>query len=334
MKTVSVLVTFYNQEEYIERALTSIIEQKVNFDYEIIIGDDGSSDHSPEHYQKWIERYPDKIRLITNSREGECIPSFRASWNRIGLLKEAGGKYFIFLDGDDYFSDASKLQKQVDILENRANSDCVACGHNIEMLYKDGSRSLATDSSLQEGKLTAKEYWKRYYIHTDTLLIRSSVINQLPLKLLENNFNDNLITFSVIQFGDIYYLPEPMAVYLQTEHGIWTYGDRANNLIRNIMGFDLCIQINRQMYHESVIRFAQNWNELIKIRKQIDAEKLGGLLETARDKNMDNTISWITYNQLSIYGKISLITGCLWKDVRVALHILHEKINRRKELER
>jgi hypothetical protein len=100
------------------------------------------------------------------------------------------------------------------------------------------------------------------------------------------------------------------------------------------MGFDLCIQINRKMYHESVIRFAQNWNELIKIRKQIDAEKLGGLLETARDKNMDNTISWITYNQLSIWGKISLITGCLWKDVRVALHILHEKINRRKELER
>ena len=302
---VSVLITFYNQEEYVDKALKSVLEQKTEFNIEILIGDDGSSDNTISVINKWIERYPGKIKVYVMERTGEkYISGFRASRNRLNILRYVSGKYFIFLDGDDYFTDSGKLQRQVEILENKNNQDCIACGHDIEMLFPDGSKKLMRNAGLSEGKVGASQYWRKYYFHTDTLLVRSEVISKIDTKLLENNFNDNLITYAIIQHGKIYYLPESMAVYLQTGDGVWTSGKKILNLIRNMYIYDLANQINTKLKKETTKRLAESWFELIVNRKSIHSYDLQQLLAEAEEKNMKCSLNWITYNEKRWSDKI------------------------------
>lgn len=302
---VSVLITFYNQEEYVDKALKSVLEQKTEFDIEILIGDDGSSDNTINVINKWIEKYPEKIKVYIMERDGKkYISGFRASKNRLNLLKYVSGKYFIFLDGDDYFTDSRKLQKQVELLEDRNNQDCIACGHDIDMLFPDGSKKVMRNVGLSEGKVGASQYWRKYYFHTDTLLVRSEVISKIDTKLLENNFNDNLITYAIIQYGKIYYIPESMAVYLQTGDGVWTSGKKVLNLIRNMYLYDLANQINPKMKSATTRRLAESWLELIINRKFIHSSDLQPLLKEAEDKKMECSLNWIRYNEKKCSDKV------------------------------
>lgn len=316
---VSVLVTFYNQEKYVDQALKSILEQKTDFEIKILVGDDGSSDKTCEIVKAWKDKYPEIIELYVMDRKpGKYISGFRASRNRLNLLKYVKTEYFIFLDGDDYFDYSEKLQKQVDILDDKDNQDCIACGHNADMLYLDGRRMPATSTRLKEGKYEAKKYWNKMYFHTDTLLTRSSVISSIPEKFIENNFNDNLITFSFIQEGKLYYIPESWTVYLQTGDGIWTSGKEVVNHIRNMFLYDLCNQINPRMKKETTNRFSYSWMLLLKIRKQIKAEELEPFSLEAEDKNMVNSYNWIHYRELSLFAKQKLCMKAIrkcWKQI-------------------
>lgn len=310
---VSILITFYNQEKYVDKALQSVFDQKTNFEFEVIVGDDGSTDNTCNVVNAWIKKYPDRIRLCIMERsQGPIIPGFRASQNRINLLKYVKGEYFVFLDGDDYFSDENKLMKQVSILDADENFDCIACAHNIDSLYADGLLKPNTSIGLKEGKYLLKSYWRKIYFHTDTLLIRSSVISKLPINLLENNFNDNLITFSIFQHGKIYYIPESMAIYLQTGDGVWTKGNIVVNLIRNIFMYDLCLQINPSLKKETLRRLGGNFYRIFLVRKKINSSELQLLAKEAEEKRLINAKEWIHYNELSIYGKVGVCAKACW----------------------
>ena len=304
---ICVLVTFYNQEKYVDKALESIINQKTVFDIKIIIGDDGSSDGTQAKIQTWINNYPDFIEMHVMDRgDDKYISGFRASRNRLNLLKYVDTDYFIFLDGDDYYIDDQKLQKQLDVLENPDNSDCIACAHDSEILYPDGNRKRICGDDLTEGKYTVKEYWKSKYFHTDSMLIRSSVIKNIDFKLVENNFNDNLITYIVYQFGNVYYIPDAMTVYLQTGDGIWTSGNIVVNHIRNMFLFDLCNKINPDLKKETSARFSLSWWLLFKHRKNIDRESLKKYEAEAQDKKLEYSNKWINYNEFGLFYKISM----------------------------
>ena len=315
---VSVLVTFYNQEQYVDKALESVLSQKTDFGVKIIVGDDGSSDGTCEKVNQWISRYPGRIELHVMERgEGEQIPGFRASRNRINILKFVDTEYFIYLDGDDYFDYEYKLQRQVEILDQSENSDCIVCGHNTNMLYSDGTRKPATDPSIKEGKITLKRYWKDIYIHTDTMLFRSSVIPKIDLVLLENNFNDNMITYSAIQNGNIYYIPELWAVYVQTDKGIWTGEKSIISLVRNMIFYDLSRKINPKMKYQSICRFSYLWQDLYKVRHSIKLSELQAYADEANDKGLKNASKWLRYQELNAFQRAAL--ACKAFAVRVSL---------------
>ncbi len=316
---VSVLVTFYNQEKYVDKALQSVMDQKTDFGIKVLVGDDGSSDGTNEKLNNWIEKYPDIIEMhIMDRTPCRHISGFRASRNRLNLLNYVKTEYFIYLDGDDYFDYNLKLQKQVEILDDQANQDCIACGHNADMLYPNGQRIPITSTKIKEGKYSPKEYWNSIYFHTDTLLTRSSVIPTINRKLLENNFNDNLITFSFIQNGNLYFIPETWAVYLQTGDGIWTSGKKVVNHIRNMFLYDLCNQINPDMKRQTTRRFNYTWLSLLRIRKEINASELEPFSIEAKDKGMVNSYNWIHYNDLSYLSKQVLCMKAIricWKGI-------------------
>ena len=326
---VSVLITFYNQEAYAARALQSVLDQKTDFEFEVLVGDDGSTDGTQDIVRQWMENYPGRIELyIMDRAPGKHIGGFRASGNRLNLLKYVKGEYFIYLDGDDYFDYPEKLQKQVEILDAPENQDCAACGHNTVMLYPDGTRRPISPPEMKEGKYSPKDYWKDRYIHTDALLARSSVIPTIPVKLLENNFNDNLITFSIIQNGNIYYIPQSWAVYVQTEGGIWTGGQTVVKHIRNMFLYDLCNQVNPSMKKETSYRFRSAWLELFKLRKQIRPSELEAFVKEAEDKHMEESAKWLQYGELPLYEKQRLCILAFIKNWKLYIRALLKRVLR------
>lgn len=118
---VSVVVLTYNHEKYIKQALDSILMQKVNFDYEILIGDDDSTDDTVKILKEYKSKYPKIIKLFLNEK------NLGATRNAYNLLTNSNGKYLATCEGDDYWTDVNKLQIQVDYLEE--NKDLVGCTH-------------------------------------------------------------------------------------------------------------------------------------------------------------------------------------------------------------
>ena len=104
---ISILITTYNTEKYIDDTLTSVFGQKLDYNYEVLVGDDGSQDGTVEIIQKWIKKFPEVIRLYIMPRDSKCRYNavFRASQNRLNLVKYACGEYITFLDGDDVYID-------------------------------------------------------------------------------------------------------------------------------------------------------------------------------------------------------------------------------------
>ena len=235
------------------------------------------------------------------------IGGFRASQNRLNLLKHVQADYFTFLDGDDYFDDERKLQKQINILESAENQDCAACGHAIDAEYPDGTRKPFLRIANYQDKYDLSEYWKGVYCSTDTILARSSTISNVPFELVENSYNDILITFLILQSGKLYYLPETMAIYRQTGDGVWTSGNTFTNNLRNMMVYDLAVMINPKMKNETQLKFASTWRNLYSRRKEIYSDEHTELLAEARDKGLKNTRRWIEYNSLDANEKAELM---------------------------
>lgn len=318
---VSVAITYYNQVDNVDRSMLSVLNQNTTFPIEIIVGDDGSNDGTAERLLYWANRYPDVITVLQMKRDSDIIPSgFRASRNRLNLLKHIKGEYFAFLDGDDYYTDNLKLQKQVDILDKAENRDCTVCAHDIMYIYPDGKQCPKYGKTITEGKYNGFDYWSNLYFHTNTELFRKEIINDIDFKYLENNYNDNLITFLSFQRGLIYYYPACMAAYVQTGKGIWTGQDVIVNLIRNMFICDLSSCINPKYIKYTDIRFRRTWIDLFKHRKEINRRNLESFEAEALDKNMKYSKLWINYNQLNGISKSILLFKLFLVEVRYRLY--------------
>lgn len=121
----------YNHEKFIRQALESVLMQKVNFPYEIIISEDCSTDSTRDIVINYHKKYPEKIRLILSPQ------NLHSNMIVARGIQAARGQYIALLDGDDYWTSVYKLQEQVDCLDN--HDDCAICFHNTLVVYEDGS---------------------------------------------------------------------------------------------------------------------------------------------------------------------------------------------------
>lgn len=138
---ISICSTTYNLEKYISRAIESWLAQEISYSYEIVICDDHSKDQTVAVIKNYMQRYPGKIRLIESRKNLGMLPNFICS------LNEARGKYIAVCDGDDYWIDPHKLQKQVDFLEQ--HPDFTACYTNSYVL----------DESTGEQQVAKTQLW-------------------------------------------------------------------------------------------------------------------------------------------------------------------------------
>ena len=181
---VSICCLTYNQEKYIRQTLDGFLMQECDFKYEIIIHDDASTDNTPSIIKEYELKYPDIIKPIYQS-ENQYSQGTRI------LLKyvypQITGKYFSICEGDDYWCDFKKLQKQFDALEN--NHDCCMCIHTVQAIKENGDLLdlFYPDYHIGTGVITTREILD--YICTNKYVFQTSSYfgkSECMFRLLDN----------------------------------------------------------------------------------------------------------------------------------------------------
>ena len=212
---LSVIMITYNHESYIAQAIEGVMMQQTSFPFELIIGEDYSTDNTRKICKEYKEKYPDIIKLLLPELNLGMMPNF------IATIGESSGKYIALCEGDDYWTDPYKLQKQVDFLE--ANEDFSICFHNVK-IWKDQEKIMVDDfmTKAVPEETDIYELAKENYIHTPSVVFRRKeqvLVDFIGLgKLSAGDYPLHLLT---AKYGKIKKFSECMAVY-RFGSGIWS----------------------------------------------------------------------------------------------------------------
>ena len=209
---VSVCMITYNHEKFIEQAIDGVLMQLGNFELELIISNDCSTDKTGELIEKTIRNNPNNhiIKHTKHSKNLGMMPNF------IWALNKCSGKYIALCEGDDYWTDPYKLQKQVDYLE--ANLDYSFCGHKSTRL----SNQVFSKIELGISELTFERLILKNSLNTATLVFRNQSISNLPNFFNKSPAADWLLQLLALKNGKGYVLDDYMSVYREHENGIWS----------------------------------------------------------------------------------------------------------------
>ena len=208
---VSIMLITYNHEKYIGQALDSILMQETEYDYEINVIEDCSTDKTQEIVMQYVAKHPDKVKPYFNTKN---IGFEVTQKNFYRGFKTLTGDYIAILEGDDYWSSPHKLQKQVAFLEE--NLGYVACAHNTVKVYEDNSKEphrFLYRPGLSDDHTVRDCIYLMSFFHTTTLMYRN-VFKGIPPRQFEHKLScDIFILIAHAQFGKIRYFDEDMAVY-------------------------------------------------------------------------------------------------------------------------
>ncbi|MFN8256697.1 MAG: glycosyltransferase [Bacteroidales bacterium] len=209
---VSVCMITYNHEKYIAQAIEGVVMQNTNFDFELVIGEDCSLDATRKICLDFKEKYPEKIRLLLNEKNLGMMPNF------IQTLNVCNGKYIALCEGDDYWTDPKKLQKQVDLLEN--NSDFVMSFHNTKVEYDNGQKTELSNNYKKDTILTIVDLIKEWNIMTASLVFKNVLPKKYPDWFYQLKNGDYGLELLLGDKGQIYYHNIVMAAYRKHVGGI------------------------------------------------------------------------------------------------------------------
>lgn len=202
---VSVCIVTYNQEKYIVECLDSLVTQKTNFKFEIIVGEDCSTDNTRAIVQQYVDKYPDLIVPVFHVENVGAVENIKQ------VYKKAKGKYIAHVDGDD-MALPDKLQKQFDILE--ANPDCSICVHNMKAIDAKSQEMQEFFITFDEKKYTLLDMYliNPFFIHSSKMFVNriEDYINSMDVETLDTEMH-----IEQAKQGNIYFLKEKLGVYRQ-----------------------------------------------------------------------------------------------------------------------
>jgi glycosyltransferase involved in cell wall biosynthesis len=202
---LSVMVITYNHEAFIAQALESILAQRVNFDYEIVVGEDCSTDGTRDILMDFHLRYPERIVPLLRKQ------NLGAMRNLDATIAACRGQYLALLEGDDYWSCEHKLQRQVDFLD--AHLDSAICCHRVRFLNQTGFAEEDVFPSLPAGAYTIEDLLKGNFVMTCSTVLRRNLIPPLPRWFAEMKLGDWPLFALVARHGTVDLMDEIMAVY-------------------------------------------------------------------------------------------------------------------------
>jgi glycosyltransferase involved in cell wall biosynthesis len=218
---VSIITISYAHEKFITQTLEGIVSQKTDFRFELIIGDDHSSDETALIIRKYAECYPDIIRPVLREKNIGALP------NLLDLIARSKGKYVAICDGDDYWTDPLKLEKQVDFLES--HPEYSVCCHSIRQFFEDDSHpdqilnplELSGQEARRRGYLTIHDLIKLNTVSSLSTMYRWQMPRTLPDWMKKYKVGDYPILLFHADKGYVGVLPEVMGAYRKHSGGSW-----------------------------------------------------------------------------------------------------------------
>ena len=202
---VSVCMTAYNHEKYIGQAIESVLMQQTDFRYELVIGEDCSTDSTRRVCRTFQEKYPDKVRLLEREKNLGLAGNFLAT------LGECRGQYLAILEGDDFWIDPFKLQKQAKFLDT--HSDFAMVFTRTEFFFQDTDQPSYEMPQPGQEPYTLESLLKSNFIPTCSIMYRRGTVTNLPGWLSHLEMLDWPLHVLHAERGKIGFLDEKMAKY-------------------------------------------------------------------------------------------------------------------------
>lgn len=228
---VSVVCQTYNHEKYIAECLESLVTQKVNFRYEILVHDDASTDKTADIIRDFEKEYPVLIKPIYQRVNQWSLGNKVFSGIQ---LPRCTGKYIAICEGDDYWTDPLKLQKQVDLLERHIEYSM--CFHNVIEHWDDGQKEDCCFSNIVDREYSGLEIYKNWIVPTASVVFRRSILESGCSDCFLNPhfiYGDIVLFLLAASCGKIMGMKEVMSVYRRHEGGA-VFGYNVNRIIRSL----------------------------------------------------------------------------------------------------
>ncbi len=277
---VSVCMVTYNHEPYIAQAVESALAQQTAFPIEIVIGEDGSTDATPDILRRFARQHPDTIRLRLAERNQGAKANF------MGTLADCRGQYVAMLEGDDYWTSPNKLQIQVDALN--AHPEWAICFHPAKCEYEPGMHGHAIyPSNWTKPVATIEDLFEANIIATNSVVFRHRLFPALPAWFRDLKLGDWPLHILNAAHGDIGYLPPAMSAYRIHRGGIWSGETQA---ARMVAIFQMFTAIDHHFAGEYAAAIdGYRLNALRGIMAEVNAVKIGmaGVLSELRTKSAE-----------------------------------------------
>ena len=212
---VSVLLVTYNHAAYIRQAVESVLAQQLDGGWELIVGEDCSTDGTRAILDEYAAREPHRIRLFAREQNLGLSENLRRAW------RECRGDYVAMLEGDDYWTDAQKLSRQVAALD--AHPDWSMCFHRIEVTSEQGRPPFLEpheDDFPAESGLN--DLLRRNFVGNVSTMYRRGIVAEIPESLQRVVHQDWPLHLLHARQGPIGYLPDVMGVWRHHGGSMWS----------------------------------------------------------------------------------------------------------------
>ena len=247
---VSVAMITYNHEKFIAQAIEGIVMQQTTFSFELIIGEDCSTDNTRQVCIEYQSRYPDKIRLFLPEK------NVGAGKNSSTVLDMCKGKYIAVCEGDDYWVDHYKLQKQVDFLEK--HPDYSICAGNF-LLLSEGEKTLrhftwhddknALKRYSKGSVVTLDNYLYPYLLQALTVCFKREYL--AGLSKIKDSTYDDVLWAVLLTRGNGYVFPDIFGVYRRHPGGIWSGKNKKQKMLMDASHFE---ELQQYFVSKSILR--------------------------------------------------------------------------------
>ena len=302
---ISFLITFYNQKEFVKQSLDSILAVNKPFEWEILVGDDGSTDGTIDIVHEYIQKYPLNIFLYCMERKpSEYLDIIkRVSDNRLNLLEKCSGDYFCIMDGDDYYLDNDFIYESINIFENHEDVSIVSFGYSI---VKNGYIKKEYTIPLHNHNYVNTRYYIRHqYIHAGSCVYKKTwPIDRINYIKKNGYFDDNDIVINSLNYGKMFHINKSIYAYRDTEKGLYTSLNTLKRALLNVQGYDVDIHLlDLKNKNDLIYRYSYSILLVFLLKKQLK-EILGEddyLKNQYISKNLgfSTTYSLLNYQSLS-----------------------------------
>lgn len=222
---VSVICNTYNHEKYIRKALEGFVMQKTNFAFEVLIHDDASTDKTADIIREYETKYPEIIKPVYQ-KENQYSKGIK--YSKLYQHPRVKGKYVAFCEGDDYWCDPLKLQKQYDAME--AHPEIDICAHGNICVSERGEEINNLTPQHSDGVIPVEEVimGEGGFVSTNSLFYRRILIDKTP-KFREIWTIDYTLQIYGSLRGGMYYISDVMSAYRYCSVGSWTMRTMKNN---------------------------------------------------------------------------------------------------------